>query len=376
MTPEGAFTMNILNWLKDRWQHAAEHYTYYWIDGKNVRLPGDKPFTETQLEAGNHYFRLWLVDMFLSNDREWGSAWHPAVYSAVRFQFGNQEEQISHVAGQSMIKDIDLAGANHNVTMNYQVTPLVPFNGGTVELETGLLAMQGKNDVRALLGVLGSFSKLLVVPQLSAALSIAGPLADGISQLIGISDARPTLRFHDAWTGGGANPLRSGYFVVLADEPDARKSEKFSVRDNGVYYDGRRLSGVHYMLFRIDGLETRDDWEHLASIQQPFEEAISKLQESIAEPDPEVQKKIVAEAERRLGAALLAAFRARELSRVVGRNQVVAALKQRFQQAKAQLGAGAFPSETPGSLADAMRNPMPPEEAMALGEIAERDLYL
>ena len=45
--------------------------------------------------------------------------------------------------------------------------------------------------------------ELLVVPQLSSVLAVADPLIDGITELVGATDAHPELRLTDTWIGAG-----------------------------------------------------------------------------------------------------------------------------------------------------------------------------
>ena len=73
--------MNLFEWLQSRWSNEAVHYTYLWIRDANVQLAGGAPFVPVTVQAGQHYYRLWLAEMFLKNDRDWGSSWYPAVMS-------------------------------------------------------------------------------------------------------------------------------------------------------------------------------------------------------------------------------------------------------------------------------------------------------
>jgi hypothetical protein len=370
--------MDVLTWFKELWQKSGTQSTYLWIDPTHVDSGGSaaKP---TALVAGQHYFRLWLVEMLLQNTVQWGTQFHPAVYSVVRFRFGNSDEVLSHIAGQSSIKDLDLAKLNSSVAVNYAVTPLVPFNGGEIELEAGLLAVPGTNNVKSMIKLLGDFSKLLVVPQLSAALAIAAPLADGISEMVGATAAKPQLRLHDTWTANNGS-LRSGYFVVISSPLGRHQAATLWVK-GGRLYEGtggnnlQPVTGFHYMLFRIEAESDRDDWDSLTAIEEPYQQAIEMVQNSVAEADPDLKKKMLSEADRRLGAAKLAAFRAKELTKIVGRNQVIEALGRRFEEAKKQLGAAAFGREFSPKLKAALENRISVAEAAAKGEMREEELW-
>ena len=364
--------------IRNRWQAPAVHYTFLWIAPENVEVDGKKPVPE-QITSGEKYFRFWLAEMFLKNDREWGTTWHPAVMCSVKLRFGNKEQEISHVAGESALKDFDLKKLNRNVSVNHEITTLLPFNGGTIALEAALAAMEGKNDVKGLLNVLGKFSKLLVVPQLSSVLAVAAPLAEGVSELVGASNGRMELRLQNTWTGtgtSGGNVLRSGYFAVISAEDGEIDPAKLSVKDHQLYLAGSHLTGYHYMLFRVDVTGTRDDFDSLTSISEPYSQALEMLSNAANQDDEELRAKMRKEADKRYNAARLAAFRAPELTTVVGKNQVLEALERRWKLAGEQIGKqGAFSEDFSKTLKDAMRNPISAQEARDRGEPNEQDLW-
>jgi hypothetical protein len=141
----------VLHWFQDRFQRDAAHRLAHFLPD------GDAP-----LKAGEHYFRLWLDEMFLTNERKWFAEWHPAVHSAVTFSIGDQKDQvITRIAGASTLKDVDDQHLNRVVTQTLNLTELMPFNGGTIRINAALLAMKGSDDVRQLIDVLGEFSKKL-----------------------------------------------------------------------------------------------------------------------------------------------------------------------------------------------------------------------
>ena len=52
------------------------------------------------IKAGESYFRLWVVQMFLRSDQEWFRTWYPVVQSLTTFSFGNLPSvEIAQVAG-------------------------------------------------------------------------------------------------------------------------------------------------------------------------------------------------------------------------------------------------------------------------------------
>ena len=337
---------NVLNWFQDRFQRDAEHRLAQFI------ADGDAP-----LKPGEHYFRLWLDEMFLTDERRWFAEWHPAVHSAVTFSFGDQKDQIvTRIAGTSTLKDVDAAHLNRVVTQTLKLTELMPFNGGTIRINAALLAMKGSDDVRQLIDVLGEFSKKLAVPQLSLALDVALPLAQGVSALVGATSGEMMAGVDKTLA---ADSVRAGSFAIVYATAAEVPPAKLTIRDRQVHFDGTRLTGRNYMLLRVERVETRDDWEGLTAIREPYQRALDLLTEDQLEAAHSALKK-----------AIGAALKSSDLTEV-DRRRVIEALKQRYRDAKDLLGAGAFAGEADGSLTSLMDDAMPPSRAAALGRMSE-----
>jgi len=356
----------VLEWFRSRFRQEASHFLYVPIPTGRVTYTDGRKAEDTQLQSGNHYFKLWLVQMFLRNDRDWFSSWHPAVHSAISFEFGNTSQVLTNVTGPSNLKDLKADHLDKFITLNQPLTSLLPFNGGTVSLDAGLLAMQGTSDVRDLIKAIGSVAGLLAVPQLSGALAVAGPLAETVGSLVGVTDGRLMVGINQTFstTGGGAEALlRAGYFAVLSATADDYAKDKFSVEADELKYDSKTLTGVNYLLFRIECRDTRDDWDELASIRDPYREALKMLQTGH-----------VPEAEAYLRQSITASLSAPELTKNVDRRRVVTQLKTRFAQDKADLGQGAF-TRKDYKLSSLMMNAMSVREAIAKPMLKEKEAF-
>jgi hypothetical protein len=251
------------------------------IPHTHVKDPRYHPVT---LKAGQHYFRLVLSEMSLRRDRAWFASWYPAVHSLVKCIFGDRKVEIPYIAGGLTLPDITPNNLDRVVQMNHPLTGLMPFNGGDVELSAGLFALKGEDYLDDLLKILGDFAQKLTLPQISAALDIAGPLAHGVEELLGARDKTLHLGLHQLFTsgGGGSSNLEAGYFaIILAEERDIDKKHLWIVDGRlrlGTNLDeSQPLSGYAYMLFRIECHEERDDWQELNSIREPFSMAVDAL---------------------------------------------------------------------------------------------------
>lgn len=344
----------IVGWVR----HDASKYFYEPIPSDRVT---GATYDADPLVAGRDYFRIWITEMFIRRDRDWFRTWHPAVHSLVRCQFGSQEVEIPNIAGELKLPDVDSAHLEKVVGLNYPLTNLIPFNGGVVEVLAGLLALQGEDYVKSFVKVLGEFASLLAVPQLSAVVSVAAPIASGIQELLGATSGQLHLGLHQAFTGkggGGANELRAGYVaVVLASSKDI-DAGWLRVNADRLRYGGDDASSTPFtshahLLLRIEKRTERDDWEGLGSIMDPFNSALEAL------GDDEKER-----AESLYRSALAAAMRSPDLT-IADRRRVAQGLKARYEEVK-DLGLGAV--DTMSSIGDAIRSTMTADDALALGE--------
>ena len=209
-----------------------------------------------------------------------------------------------------------------------------------------------------------------MVPQLSAALTIATPLANGLSELVGATTNNLMLGLQQTWSSGtaGGASLRAGYIAVVLAEESEIKPDNLWVVDGRLRYgtskDAKPLTGFNYMLFRLERRDERDDWDSLTAIRDPYNKAIEMLQAGNTE-----------QADAFIRAAKAAAFLAPELTRNVDQRRVVKQIQQRYEEAKDDLGAGAFrAAET--SFSDVMQGAISAAEAKAMGSLLPEDVGL
>jgi len=356
--------MPLLDWLRDRWTHEAPKCPFARIDSSRIRLQSGEAPDDAPLRKGQHYFRLWLSEMYLKNDRQWGAAWHPALQTAVQLRFGDQVEDLTHVAGSSRLQDIG-ENLNRGVDVNHALTPLLPFNGGIVEFDAALLAIKGADDVATLLNVLGNFSNIFMTPQLSAALAVGRSVASGISELIGATSNELQLPLHQSWveTGGGGDAvLRAGYFVTIRANADEIDLGKLGVKGDRLYYgdslDGAKpLTGFHYMLFRLERRSEYAEWDSLSAIREPFQRAMDELKTKRPRLD---------EADAYIQAAKVAALNAKELTSEVDQLRVPEQIEKQYKLRKNALQSHAVDNSVT-TLSAAMKSAKSPAETIALG---------
>jgi hypothetical protein len=291
----------------------------------NEPIPKDRTdgeYTPEPLAPFRSYFRVWLCEMFLTKSRNWFIDWYPAVHASVQLKFGNYDAvKFSTVAESS--KDAQ----GNGVLLNYPLTELLPFNGGTVELQAALLGLKGTNQLMATIKVLQDFSSLVTAP-LGEVLNLAEKISSGMEQILGATDGTVHLPLHQTFIsagGGGQHILQPGYFaVILATAAQVAKDRLFVGGDRLYYADqpgaqSAPIRGHDYMLLRIEGRAERDDWR-LKNIQEPLDKAMAALLQGRKE-----------EAEGFKQAALVAAGLSPDLA-VYDRRRVVQAIKDELAQ--------------------------------------------
>lgn len=269
----------LVNKLARWWNRDAKKFAIYKFEDVN-HVKGVNDYADP-LTAEVNYFRIWLCEMYLAKDRQWFKSWYPTVHSLISLQFGGKNVEIPYIAGPLNLTNIKQSNLDKVITLNQNLTTFVPFNGGTIGLTAALLAMQGVDKLDQFIQVLGDFSNVLVLPQLSAALNVIKPIESGINTLLGIDNGEIALGIRDTYTGkGGVNELKAIYIApILCEEKDLPK-DKLWIKDSRLYHgnslsDCEPLKGYDYMLLRIEITNTRDDLASITSINDPWMEAIN-----------------------------------------------------------------------------------------------------
>jgi hypothetical protein len=208
-----------------------------------------------------------------------------------------------------------------------------------VQIEAGLMAMQADDLLQRFLDVVGSFSALMAVPQLSAALGIANTVSDGVEELLGVGSNRLMLGYQQTFASGdgAGNQMGSGYIALLNSDSGSTAPEHYWVKDGSLLF-GRdvasaiQITGVDYMLLRLETLPQRDDWDSLASINDPWKKAIESLSQVDSAGNPRV-----ADAEAFVRTAAVAALNSPDLT-AQDRIRVAKAIRDRYREYKDALG--------------------------------------
>lgn len=211
------------------------------------------------LPAYGGYLRLWLVEGFLARRVEWGSTHFPALHGGVSLRFLGQDP-----LPFTMLTRPPGAWEAPGAQLDFPLTPLLPWSGGTVEVEAALYKASVAGPLATAAELVGGLAALMG-PPLSTAAMIADKVSDGLNAVLAESGEQPELAVH--WSmvsaGGGGNLLRPGYLAV-ANSPRERLGGDLSVGAGRLLLDDgsgpRQLAGVDFLLLRVECRAERDDW--------------------------------------------------------------------------------------------------------------------
>lgn len=245
--------------------------TAAWVPTSRVSpapVPVPPPFS-----ADATYLRLWATEVHLTHSRKWFTEWHPAVHAAVLRRYGDQSDETVSVIGPAGIPGTE-QDVTARVTKEKELTPLLPFPGGTLSMNVGLVAVKGDNTVRKLVDVVGSLGGIITSTALGTGTAVASAMVDGFESLLGITGDVGALAYDGtlAAEGGGAPEiLAPGYLAIVDRNVDEKKlwvvNGRLVASEDGV--DATSID-ASYLLLRLESRTKRDEWRYLRSIAEPL----------------------------------------------------------------------------------------------------------
>jgi hypothetical protein len=320
----------------------------------------DLDYDDQPLVAGQSYFRIRLVGVFLTRSRDWFNGWVPAVHGAVRLRSGDRPALYFNRMARA-----PAAAQAQGAPLDEMISQLIPYNGGEVGVAAALLALSGSGDLRLAVNLLAGFSSPAAPPLGRQPAASADDLAGGIETLVDEAHGEVHLAFHQTYTAaprGGAGGPRPGYVAIVRAGDRTISPEHLAVRADRLVLAGQPLAGVDHLLLRIEGRAERDDWR-LAAIVEPLAQAKAAM----ARPGD-------TRATTMLNQAILAAYDSPELAEA-DRLRVIDAITADFEQARqGRYGASGGVQET--DLDAIIQTGMSREESLLRGKPDVEQLFV
>jgi len=264
---------NVLDNIYALFQRPASKYKPVYID--QAQACTDPP-TGTVAVAERHYFRIWIQEMYLKDDVQWFQQWYPILNCNLAFRAGGNDVKSGYLHNPPQID-------SKNVTQGWKLAkgkeplvPLSPYRGDTIAYTIGLFKIGGDNYMRSAIKLLSDVASLAVQPQVTAAISLANPIVESISNLVQATKGGLELAVVDSFSDGD---LRDTYLAAILD--NQTPNQNFFVKENRLCVGSSLdqavpVSGYSYVLLKIEVVDGRTDWASFETIQKPFREALAK----------------------------------------------------------------------------------------------------
>lgn len=203
------------------------------------------------------YLRIWVTEGYLAKRRHLGTNQLPTVHAGVSLRYAKRPEaEFASIVGPEQASQA--AGSQ----TDFALTELLPYGGGTIEIEAGLIPLRGDNVIRSGLDLLHDVAGL-VTPPVSAALDVAAKVASGVASFLKAAQPDVQLAFHRTYAaagGGGANVFAPGYVAILNTDPSKIQGRPLAVVEGTLCLAGEPVTTIDYLLLRFEKRRYRDDW--------------------------------------------------------------------------------------------------------------------
>ncbi|MFX0205520.1 MAG: hypothetical protein ACFFDT_06000 [Candidatus Hodarchaeota archaeon] len=223
----------------------------------------------TIFKPHEHYFQVFINEMYLSYSREWFSVYDPMVFVITKFNYKTEEQtvyqpfDVPFVVGPMMMKKFGEKIPEHMVFSDTRVAGPHPYRGGILSLAVVLFRITRKNYVRQLLKVVENAARVLdFSTALSTYMKVAGVVMDGVESLFGLDTTKPLIGFSKQF-----NPSKGfepSYFALINMPNSKLDTADLWVQDGQLVY-GKSLSNAKpfrhadFVLYSITQTSERTD---------------------------------------------------------------------------------------------------------------------
>jgi hypothetical protein len=237
----------------------SEGYTSFTLDrpGGKDEPPGFVP-NET-------YFEVRLVQMFLRYDREYWRTFIPITSTLVEFSLAGQRRMVPFVIGPQLLQSVEHVEAQDRIEFtNRRIAGPQPYEGDDVTIFAGLFRMEDQNWAKQALSFAEALAKTFDASRLTSYINVAGPLAEALQTMLGMSDVELRLGVDRSYAttdpGGDVNrAFTPRYEVVMAPGEPVEETE-FSVKGGSLSRNGEDYRDGDFILLEIAPSATRNDY--------------------------------------------------------------------------------------------------------------------
>jgi hypothetical protein len=223
------------------------------------------------------YLSIFVDSLRITRERVFSSRYYGAVFSYASIErLGSKKTQLRTIVVPNNLKNIDPVGISRVITSNIRVAGPVPYRGGDIGLELGLVAVKSVDFASSYLQLVEDIAKTAGVGLIQSALPFAHLLEKGVNLLFGTNQNVKLLVGIDT----NLEPHNSS-FALIALEPQQIYGRKLKIRAEDrrlLNDDGSDFTAAPYLVFRIEGAKERDDWANIDYLRTSYEDYRSALE--------------------------------------------------------------------------------------------------
>ncbi|HWA84060.1 MAG TPA: hypothetical protein VG820_11520 [Fimbriimonadaceae bacterium] len=251
-----------MEWWDNVWRTKAKASIYEGIrtSGGNgqpeVRdLVPQKDYLSISIEA------MWIVDVGKLWNRFYGVAHSHCTVD----NLSGKPVDIAVVAAPDKLKNVDPKHLDREIVGPTSLVRKIPYVGGAVLLEVGLVSVKGDDLAAPYIRLLESLTKVAGVSALSPLATYAGPIKDGFAGLLGAGNAAEL----EIGTSRQIDPPKSGYYLMMRasrDEIDPAKLTYDLDTSRLVDGQGRPVERFPYLVLKVTASQEKDDYYNIPEL--------------------------------------------------------------------------------------------------------------
>lgn len=256
----------MMGWWGKLWRTKAE--SWYFAPIPEERVPDG--LKQAAVPPEERYVSAFLTAMHVADVRVATRTFYGAVVSSITLGTrGDGRAEFMVVTTPATLRNIDAKNLDRVVTLNKRLLGPVPYRGGDLDLELGLILFPSADLLEPYLGIIEKVAMIAGVSLVTAGVPLE-PLVivkSALNLLLGASHD-PQLQIGVATTFAAP---RTGYFCAIKASREDPSLHGLAVASDHrlVRHDGKEVEHP-YLLFTLTASEQRDDWSQIPELRSAY----------------------------------------------------------------------------------------------------------
>jgi hypothetical protein len=244
-----------------------------------ARLEGEAEAAEAtgrHVEPEAAYLSVILRSMRVTHSRKGLSRFYAAVTSCCSLpRRGGAPAQFFVLTTPPSLRGIEPKHADRILTLNKRLLGPVPYRGGDLEVQVGLLSVKAAELAGPYLELLENMASVSGVSLVGPALAFAEPLQRGLDLLVGAADP---VELEIGLSATFPTP-ETGVFCLIGTTKDAIDVSRLRV--DGTFQlliDEAAIVDHPYLVWSVEATPWRDDWTQIPAVRDQHEDLVREVE--------------------------------------------------------------------------------------------------